>query len=133
MATMTLQARSVMASITVSDVKRSIAFYAGALGFTVRDEMKDDKGVLAGAMLSAGEASAGLAISQDDFAKGRDRVMGIGVRLWIETDQDIEAIAKNVKAAGFKLDSEPGPLPWGPIAFMVSDPDGYKLAITKPS
>jgi Lactoylglutathione lyase and related lyases len=133
MAKTNLQARSLIPSITVNDLERSRKFYVEGLGFTLKDEWKDDKGVVNGLMLSAGSDANGLGVAQDDFKKGRDRAKGIGTRLWIETDQDIEAIAKNLKAAGFPLESEAGKLPWGPMGFMVSDPDGYKLTITQPS
>lgn len=133
MAKDTLKARGIFPSLTVSDVAASRRFYVDGLGFSAKDEWKDDKGTVMGYMLNAGGASSGLGIGQDDFAKGRDRVKGIGIRLWIETDQDLETIAKSVKAAGFKLDSEPAKLQWGKMAFAVSDPDGYKLTITEPN
>ena len=133
MANESLQARGIMPSLTVSDVALSKRFYVDGLGFSIADEWKDDKGTLMGYMLNAGGASSGLGIGQDDFAKGRDRVKGIGIRLWIETDQDLGAIAQRVKAAGFKLDGEPAKLQWGKMAFSVTDPDGYKLTITEPN
>lgn len=124
-----LQVRSLAPSLTVNDLKKSIHFYTEGLGFAVDEEMKEDGEVL-GVMLKAGEASLG--ISQDDFAKGRDRVKGIGMRLYIETDQDLDALARQAKTAGVTLDQEPGPLPWGPLGFTVTDPDGFKLTITNP-
>lgn len=132
MAKETLKARGIMPSLTVSDVAASRRFYVDGLGFSVKDEWKDDKGTVMGYMLNAGSPASGLGIGQDDFKKGRDRVKGIGIRLWIETDQDLSAIASSVKAAGFKLDGEPAKLEWGKMAFAVTDPDGYKLTITEP-
>lgn len=129
----TLNASSLIPSITVNDLARSRKFYVDGLGFSIKDEWKDDKGVVSGLMLSAGSDAHGLGIAQDDFKKGRDRAKGIGTRLWIETKQDIETIGKNLKAAGFPLDSEPGKLPWGPMGFLVTDPDGFKLTILQPS
>lgn len=125
----TLQVRSLAPSLTVNDLKKSIHLYTEGLGFAVDEEMKDDGEVL-GVMLKAGEASLG--ITQDDFAKGRDRVKGIGMRLYIETDQDLDALARQAKTAGVKLDQEPGSLPWGPLGFTVTDPDGFKITITNP-
>jgi catechol 2,3-dioxygenase-like lactoylglutathione lyase family enzyme len=133
MAKEALKARGIFPSLTVSDIAASRRFYVDGLGFSVRDEWKDDKGTVMGYMLNAGGASSGLGIGQDDFAKGRDRVKGIGIRLWIETDQDLAAIASGVKAAGFALDSEPAKLQWGKMAFAVTDPDGYKLTVTEPN
>ena len=128
-----LKARTLTPSLTVSDLTRSKQFYVDGLGFSVLQEWKDDKGQVQGYMLSAGSETSGLGIGQDDFAKGRDRVKGVGVRIWIETDQDIAGIAKRVKAAGFALDSEAATLPWGKLGFMISDPDGYKLTVTEPN
>jgi catechol 2,3-dioxygenase-like lactoylglutathione lyase family enzyme len=128
-----LKARGIFPSLTVSDVAASRKFYVDGLGFSVQDEWKDDKGKVMGYMLNAGGPGSGLGIGQDDFAKGRDRVKGIGIRLWIETDQDLASIASSVKAAGFALDSEPAKLQWGKMAFAVTDPDGYKLTVTEPN
>ncbi len=128
MTTTTLQARALTPTFTVNDIKKSVQFYKN-LGFTVAEEWKLE-GDLRGVMLEAGGATMGL--SQDDFSKGRDRVKGVGVRLHLETEQDVEALARQAKAAGIKLDGEPGPLPWGPIGFSVTDPDGFKLTISKP-
>jgi len=126
----TLQAKSLVPSLTVNDLARSIRFYSDGLGFSTKRELKDGE-KLVGVILEGGGASLGL--TQDDFAKGRDRVKGIGVRFWIETDQDVEGIARQAKAAGFKLDTEAAPLPWGPMGFAVTDPDGYKLTVSKPN
>ena len=70
---------------------------------------------------------------QDDFAKGRDRVKGVGMRFYLETDQDLKALVQQAKQAGVTLDSELGPLPWGPLGFSFTDPDGFKLTIANPS
>jgi len=126
----TLQARALMPALTVNDVKQSLKFYRDGLGFAVKEEMKDG-GTLQGVMIEAGGASLGL--SQDDFSKGRDRVKGVGMRLYLETDQNIEALARQAKAAGITLNDGPGPLPWGPLGFTVTDPDGFKLTISNPS
>jgi uncharacterized glyoxalase superfamily protein PhnB len=128
-ATATLQARSFAPSLTVNDLEQSIQFYTKALGFAVTDRMEEN-GELRGVMLEAGGAHLGL--SQDDFAKGRNRVKGVGMRLYLETDQDVAALARQAKAAGITLDSEPAPLPWGPMGFTVTDHDGFKLTIANP-
>jgi uncharacterized glyoxalase superfamily protein PhnB len=129
MATMTLKATSLAPALTAGDVQKSLRFYTDGLGFEV-DELHEEDGKTLGAMLSAGEAKLG--ISQDDYSKGRDRVKGVGMSLYLETDQDIEELADRAKKAGIKLEKEPGPLPWGPMAFTVVDPDGFKLTIMNP-
>lgn len=126
MSASSLQARSVSPSLTVNDLDRSLRFYKAGLGFSTAQEWKDgDK--LTGVMLSSGKVY--LMLGQDDFAKGRERVKGVGVRLYIETEGDVNALAEHAKAAGLNLDSGPSDLGWGPIGFTLTDPDGYKLTI----
>jgi catechol 2,3-dioxygenase-like lactoylglutathione lyase family enzyme len=113
-------------SITASDLAKSLHFYTEGLGFRV-DERFEDNGELHGVMLSAGEARIGL--SQDDFAKGRERRKGIGLSMYIETAQDLHELAKRAEAAGIALDGGVAPLPWGPLAFRVTDPDGFAITL----
>src|SRR5262245_54533228 len=127
--TATLQARSLVPTFTVNDLEKSRRFYTDGLGFKIA-EKHEEEGKVLGFMLDAGGSMLG--ISQDDFAKGRDRVKGVGMRLYLETDQDIETLAAQAKAAGFRLDEGPAPLPWGPMGFTVTDPDGFRLTISKP-
>ena len=127
--TSTLNATRVAPGFTVNDLTRSITFYEG-LGFAV-DQRWETEGQLRGVMLKAGEARLGL--SQDDFAKGRDRIKGIATRVWIETAQDIDDLAAKAKAAGVALDAEPADMPWGGRAFAVTDPDGFKLTVSSES
>jgi lactoylglutathione lyase len=126
---MMLKAKSMAPTLTSNDVLKSLRFYSDGLGFKV-DEVYEENGRTLGAMLSAGEAKLG--ISQDDFAKGRDRVKGVGMRIYLETDQDIKELADRAKGAGVRLEGDPGPLPWGPMAFTVIDPDGFKLTVANP-
>jgi uncharacterized glyoxalase superfamily protein PhnB len=113
-------------SLTVNDVAKSVKFYTEALGFEVADKHEQD-GQLRFAMLKAGDAKIG--VGQDDFAKGRDRAKGVGLRLWLQTTQDLNALAEQAKAAGVTLDSEVMELPWGQKAFALKDPDGYAITI----
>lgn len=121
-----LQAKSIGPSFTVDDLERSIRFYEG-VGFGVEERWEED-GVLQGVMLRAGAARIGL--SQDDWGKGRDRVKGVGMRIFVGTAQDIDALAERAKAAGVSLDAEPHDTPWGARAFGVTDPDGFMLTIS---
>lgn len=129
MSAVQLESKGIVLALTVDDLAASLRFYTEALGFEVssREEGTDTPRF---AMLKAGQGSLGL--TQDDFAKGRDRAKGIGTRLWIETDQDLHALAEQAKAAGVTLDADVRALPWGPLAFAVTDPDGFKLTISHP-
>lgn len=123
-----LRLRLVTPAITVNDLNRSIAFYADGLGFVVQERW-EDKGVPLGASLKSGTAR--LMLQQDDFAKGRDRVKGVGQRLWLTTAQDVDALAARIKSKGITLDSEPADMPWGSRVFALTDPDGFGISFTR--
>jgi uncharacterized glyoxalase superfamily protein PhnB len=74
--------------------------------------------------------SCHLGLGHDDFAKGRNRVKGVGLRFFITTSQDLNALAARARAAGARLDGDPAPLPWGPLAFSFTDPDGFNFTIS---
>ena len=122
----TLRLRAFAPSFTVNDLERSVRFYTKVLGFIVGNRFTDN-GVLRGVMLKAGVCELGL--SQDDWAKGRDRKKGEGTRLWCKTAQDIDAVAARIRAAGERLTEEPKDLPWGGRSLSVDDPDGFHLTI----
>jgi uncharacterized glyoxalase superfamily protein PhnB len=122
-----LQVKSIAPSLTVDDVTRSISFFEG-LGFAV-EERWEENGVLLGAMLRAGDTHIGL--SQDDWKKGRDRQKGIGMRLYLETAQDVDELAGRAREAGVALDTEPHDTDWGTRAFDVTEPSGFRITIMK--
>jgi uncharacterized glyoxalase superfamily protein PhnB len=55
------------------------------------------------------------------------------VRLYLHTDQDLGELTRQANAAGLTIDRDLGKLPWGPMGFTVTDPDGYQLAISRAS
>lgn len=113
-------------SLTVDDLEKSIAFYE-ALGFAVEDRWEDD-GKLLGVMLRAGATQFGL--SQDDWKKGRDRTKGVGLRLsFSTTTENVRATAERVKAAGFRLISEPQANEWATSTFDAADPSGFLVSV----
>jgi uncharacterized glyoxalase superfamily protein PhnB len=120
-----LQAKTLSPTLTVDDLQKSVAFFEG-LGFGV-EERWEEKGTLLGVMLRAGQAQIGL--SQDDWKKGRDRRKGEGMRLYVNTGQNIDQIAADAKKAGIALDAEPHDTEWGSRAFEVTEPSGFKLTI----
>ncbi len=115
--------------ITANDLAKSLAWYTNVVGFTVEERWMRD-GVLAGVSLRAGKAT--FMLGQDDWQKGRDRKKGEGFRLYLETSQDVDGIARRIEAAGGRLDQQPKDQPWGMRDFALTDPDGFKLTIGKP-
>jgi uncharacterized glyoxalase superfamily protein PhnB len=126
----TLRLRSIEPLLTVSDLPRSVKFYTEALGFFIGERFTDKSGALQGVMLKAGVCELGL--SQDDWAKGRDRQRGVAIRIYCTTAQDVDKLAARVKAAGHQLIEEPHVEPWGGRAFSVDDPDGFHLTLYRP-
>lgn len=121
------RAREMTASLTVKDLKQSVAWYRDLLGFTVDREIERD-GKLRAVALKAGAIR--ILLNQDDGARGFDRVKGEGFSLQFITGQSVDEIADRIKAHGGVLETEPADMPWGVRAFRVRDPDGFKFAIS---
>ncbi|HEX2203984.1 MAG TPA: VOC family protein [Longimicrobium sp.] len=115
------------ASLTVRDVRRSLAWYRDVVGFAVERE-HEREGTLRAVSLRAGEVR--LLIGQDDGARGEDRAKGEGFSLMLTTTQDVDALALGIRERGGALASEPADTPWGMRAFRLEDPDGFRLVIS---
>jgi len=123
-----LSALSLEASLTVADVRRSADWYRDTLGFTIDREFARDGRLLA---VSLRADAVRLLVTQDDGARGTDRVKGAGFSLQITTPQNVDAIAERARRAGATLDSEPADV-WGVRGFRLRDPDGFRLTISSP-
>jgi len=124
----TLQGRGIMPSLTVNNIDESLKFFT-ALGFEMEEPWVVD-GKMMGAMIKGGNAR--LSLVQDDGKKGMDRVKGVGVRIYIEADGDINAVAARAKAAGITLAKEPEDTPWGTRSFDLTEPSGFLITIASP-
>jgi uncharacterized glyoxalase superfamily protein PhnB len=122
-----LRLRTISPSLTVGDLDTSLAWYRDVIGFHV-SQLWEHEGKVLGADLVAGAAN--LLIGQDDFKKGRDRVKGVGMRLYLTTTQPVDDVAEAIKSRGGILDSEPQDMPWGGRAFSIKDPDGFNITIS---
>lgn len=114
--------------LTVKDLERSETFYRKALGFTVAERWVRDS-LVHGVRLEAG--SCELVLIQDDWARGRNRNKGEGIRFWFRTEGDIDALADAVEAAGVPLTQPPSDRPWGARTFSFDDPDGFHVTIAR--
>jgi lactoylglutathione lyase len=123
-----LLAQSLQASLTVADVRRSLVWYRDVLRFSVDREFERDGRLLA---VSLRAGTIRILLTQEDGARGVDRVKGEGFSLQITTAQDIDALASNAKRAGATLDSEPTDA-WGVRVFRLRDPDGFRLVVSSP-
>jgi uncharacterized glyoxalase superfamily protein PhnB len=118
--------RTLSASLTVKDLRASMAWYRDVVGFTVDREFERE-GTLRAVSLKAGTVQ--ILLSQDDGAKGADRIKGEGMSLQITTAQNVDDIAKRITEHGGVLESEPADA-WGARVFRLRDPDGFKLVIS---
>lgn len=121
----TLRCKGMSLSLTVDDLARSMRFYVDGLGFHVKDRWERD-GKLLGVEMVAGTCLLG--ISQDDWAKGRDRTKGVGMSIYLESSTDVDALAARCKARGVDARG-PEATPWGARALYLTDPDGFKLTL----
>jgi uncharacterized glyoxalase superfamily protein PhnB len=124
-----LRGRSLMASLTVKDLEKSLAWYRDVVGFTV-DQRYEREGKFMAVSLKAGDVR--LLLNLDDGAKGQDRIKGLGISLQVTTEQSIDQLAKRITDRGTKLESLPTDMPWGARVFRVQDPDGFKLVFSSP-
>lgn len=125
-ATAPFDARSLEASLTVIDPKRSAGWYRDVLGFTI-DKEYERGGRLIAIALRAGAVR--MLLTQDDGAKGADRTKGEGFSMQLSTAQNIDSLAARAKSAGAVLDTEPADV-WGARVFRLRDPDGFRLVIS---
>jgi uncharacterized glyoxalase superfamily protein PhnB len=124
-----LRASELSVSLTVADLQKSLAWYRDVVGFTVdREHVRDGK--LGAVSLKAGTVS--ILIGQDNGAKGLDRVKGVGMSLFITTQQNIDDIAHRIVAAGGTLETQPADAPWGGRFFRLRDLDGFLLTVSSP-
>jgi uncharacterized glyoxalase superfamily protein PhnB len=113
--------------MTVGDIEASLAWYRDILGFHIREKWEHD-GKVMGASLVAGTAH--LMLGQDDWAKGRDRTKGEGLRLYFNTSRSVDDLAAGIEARGGTLDAQPEDMPWGARIFSIVDPDGFKITFS---
>jgi lactoylglutathione lyase len=121
------RASALTASLTVKDLRASVAWYRDVMGFTVAQEYERD-GKLRAVSLVAGAVR--ILLNQDDGARGVDRVKGAGFSLQFITSQSVDDLANRIKAAGHSLESDPADMPWGVRMFRVRDPDGFRFAVS---
>ena len=124
--TPTLRLRSATPGFTVNDLQRSLEFYRDVLGFHAGEPWMHD-GKMMGIEMKAGAVA--FYLGQDDFKKGRDRVKGVGTRIYCSTADSVDDLAARIKARGGVLDHEPITQPWGTRDFGITDPDGFKITI----
>ena len=123
----TFRARALTASLTVKDIRASVAWYRDVIGFMV-DRVHERDGEMRAVSLKAGTVR--ILLGQDNGAKGWDREKGQGFSLQFTTAQSADALAERIRARGGTLETEPTNTQWGTRVFGLRDPDGFLLVIS---
>jgi lactoylglutathione lyase len=116
--------------IRVRDLEASKRFYCEALGMRVLREREAPAGKYTLCFVGYGDESD-QAVLELTYNWGKtDYVLGDAYGHVAIGASDIGAVCDRVRALGFKVTREPGPVKFGTtvIAF-VEDPDGYKIEL----
>lgn len=123
--------------ITVNDPDESLAFYRGALGLEVRNDVASDgfRWVTLGS-----PAQPGLEIVLSEPHAGRSQADGDALQelltkgslpnIVFRTD-DLDAVFEQVRASGAEVLQEPMDQPWGPRDCAFRDPSGNTVRISQ--
>ena len=118
------EASALAVSLSCADLEVSVDWYHRVVGFVIETRHERDGRLLAVSLVAGGVK---VLLTQDDFAKGRDRVKGAGCSLQFTTAQRVDDIAQRIIADGGTLATELADTPWGSRLFRVHDPDGFTL------
>lgn len=124
-------------NITVNDVDESIAFYSGALGLDVQNDVAsgDHRWVTLG---SAAQPGLGIVISEPHA--GRSQADGDALQelltkgvlpMLVFRSDDVDATFETVRASGAEVLQEPIDQAWGPRDCAFRDPSGNMVRISQ--
>lgn len=113
--------------LAVKNVEASVAFYKEKLGFNHDFSMSgpDDSPIFA--FVSTGKATLGLSAEADTANVGK----GVMFMVYVPDETDIDAYYADVKARGTTISVEIKDEYWGDRCFVVHDPDGYIISMSK--
>ncbi|HEY7236449.1 MAG TPA: VOC family protein [Gemmatimonadaceae bacterium] len=122
----TFRARTILATLAVKDLQKSLTWYRDKVGFFV-DETFHNRGHLDAVTLKAGDIT--ILLRQDDGGTGWDKVKGAGFTLQLTTAQDLDGLAEAIIQRGGSPDGKPQ-LVSGTRVLRLRDPDGFRLEIS---
>jgi hypothetical protein len=103
-----LNASELAASLAVMDLAASAAWYRDILGFII-DRRHERDGRPIAVTIRAGQVR--LLLTQDDGARGLDRVKAVGFPLQLTTAQDIDPLAAGIQSRGASWNRPRSPRP----------------------
>ena len=111
----------------VSDVEAAVVWYRDALGFEAYFINRDDSAETSYACLLRDQVSVHLVL-KDEAARGT----GGPITTQFVIDSDIDEYFKDVTVEGARVLREPADQHWGSRDFIIADPDGNVLVISRP-
>ncbi len=116
----------IMPILSVKDVRSSVDFYVGKLGFE-KDVMFDGpEGHPVFAIVRLGQAVLGLSNAEIDETGAHVQFM-----VYIPEDANIDHLYSKVQQQGVVINQEIKDGYWGDRTFSVLDPDGYLISMAK--
>jgi PhnB protein len=114
-------------TLSVRDLEKSVNFYTQQLAFALDFSLPGADGTAAFARVSLGRARFGLTrVRNPDFDSS-----AVGFMVYLPDDTDLEHYYEEVQARGATIVEPLQDRYWGDRNFVVRDPDGYALAMSK--
>ncbi len=124
--------QSLIPALAAKDLPTSLRFYNDVLGFETTFTMPDANGNLMHASLKRGDVE--LMVGRLDLTQAHDQgALGKGVHLYttVADDEDVDALYDHARKAGATITQEPMDQMWGHRDWIVADPDGYQIVVSK--
>jgi uncharacterized glyoxalase superfamily protein PhnB len=124
--------KNIIPSLAVADVAASIRFYTDVLDFQVAFTLPGENGKLMHGSIQRGDSIIMFSPLSDSDPHDRGP-LGQGVVLYstVADDEDIDAYFERVRKAGATIIQEPADQFWGHRDWAVTDPDGYRIYVSK--
>lgn len=121
-----LQIHSTVPVISTGDIKGSILYYTGVLGFLADFEFGDP---VSYAGIRSGEAEIYLAYDVDLSKHIKEKNLHPEVFIWLT---DVDSLFKTHTANGANIVDPISNKPWGARQYVIEDLNGYHLKFAQP-
>jgi uncharacterized glyoxalase superfamily protein PhnB len=124
--------QSLIPALAAKDIPASLRFYNDVLGFETTFTLPDENGNIVHASIRRGDVE--IMLGQLDVTQEHNRgELGKGVVLYttIADNEDVDALYEHAKRAGAQITQEPIDQFWGHRDWIVADPDGYQVVVSK--
>lgn len=124
--------QSLIPSLAVKDIAASLRFYTDVLGFDAGFTMPDASGDLMHASVKRGDVEIMFGrLSPDDVHDQGPLGRGVYLYTTVADEEDIDGLFAHARKSGAHVVQEPMDQFWGHRDWTVSDPDGYRVVVSK--